>query len=69
VGKSYDITAGDSIKITCGRASIQLDKDGSIAITGTWLSINGSSQVAIAGEDVEIAASYHIQINGDTDIN
>jgi len=25
--------------------------------------------VAIAGEDVEIAASYHIQINGDTDIN
>jgi len=69
VGKSYDITAGDSIKITCGRASIQLDKDGSIAINGTWLSINGSSQVAIAGEDVEIAASYHIQINGDTDIN
>ena len=69
VGKSYDITAGDSFKITCGRSSIQLNKDGTIEINGTWVSINGSSQVAVAGEDVEIAASYHIQINGDTDIN
>jgi type VI secretion system secreted protein VgrG len=69
VGKSYDITAGDSIKITCGRASIQLEKDGTITVNGTWLTINGSSQVAIESDEVVIAAASHVQITGDTDIN
>ncbi|NPV05333.1 MAG: type VI secretion system tip protein VgrG [Syntrophaceae bacterium] len=69
VGKSYDIAAGDSIRITCGKSSIRLDKDGTIEISGTGVSVNGSSRVAVAGQDVEIAASHHVQISGDTDIN
>jgi type VI secretion system secreted protein VgrG len=54
VGQSYDLTAGDSVKITCGKSSIQLDKDGTITISGVRLDITGTD---------------HEQITGDTDIN
>jgi type VI secretion system secreted protein VgrG len=69
VGKSYDITAGDSIKITCGKSMIEMAKDGQITIRGTWLYIEGSSQVSAISEDLELTGTHHVQINGDTDIN
>ena len=71
VGKSYDITAGDSFKITCGKSSIELDKSGQITISGTWLYVQSTSQVTVFSDDVEIVREItnHVQITGDTDIN
>jgi type VI secretion system secreted protein VgrG len=69
VGQSYDITAGDSIKITCGKSMIEMAKDGQITIRGTWLYIEGSSQVSAISEDLELTGTHHVQISGDTDIN
>ena len=69
VGKSYDITAGDSFKITCGKSSIEMDKSGQITISGSWLYVQGTSQVTVFSEDVEITGTHHVQVTGDTDIN
>jgi len=69
VGQSYDLTAGDSIKITCGKSMIEMAKDGQITIRGTWLYIEGSSQVSAISEDLELTGTHHVQISGDTDIN
>ncbi len=43
VGKTLTITAGDAINITCGSSTISVKKDGTIAIKGKKLSIDGDT--------------------------
>jgi type VI secretion system secreted protein VgrG len=58
VTKNLNITAGDSITITTGSASISMKKDGTIAISGKDISINGSGAINIkASNDVTIKGS------------
>ncbi|MGC5698857.1 type VI secretion system tip protein VgrG [Pseudomonas sp. NFXW11] len=47
VGKHFALNAGDSISLTTGAASITLKKDGSIAISGKNISIDGSGAITI----------------------
>ena len=45
VGKTLSITAADSITITTGSASIAMQKDGTITISGKDITINGSGEI------------------------
>jgi type VI secretion system secreted protein VgrG len=45
VGKNLVITAADSITITTGSASISMQKDGTITISGKDITINGSGEI------------------------
>ncbi|RCW89002.1 type VI secretion system Vgr family protein [Paracoccus lutimaris] len=57
-GKNIVIKAGDSITLTCGKAKLQLKKDGTIVIEGKDLSIKGSGKIGInASSDVTIKGS------------
>lgn len=58
VGKDLVINAGDSITLTCGDASFQLKKDGTILLKGKDITIKGSGKINIdAGGDVTIKGS------------
>ena len=45
VGKTLSITAADSITLTTGSASITMQKDGTITISGKDITINGSGEI------------------------
>ena len=62
VGKNLVINAGDSISITTGSASITMKKDGTIAISGKDISIEGSGKINIkASSDVIVKGSKILQ--------
>jgi type VI secretion system secreted protein VgrG len=45
VSKTISITAGDSITLTTGSASITMQKDGTITISGKDITINGTGEI------------------------
>lgn len=45
VAKKLNITAGDQITLTTGKASITMKKDGTIQISGKDITINGTGQI------------------------
>ena len=47
VGKHFVLTAGDSISLTTGAASITLKKDGTIMIRGKNITLNGSGAISL----------------------
>ena len=47
VGKHFSLTAGDSITLTTGAASITLKKDGTITISGKNITVDGSGAIKI----------------------
>ena len=58
VAKNLKITAGDSITLTTGSASITMKKDGTITIKGKDITIDGSGKInAKASSDVVIKGS------------
>ncbi|UHD16102.1 type VI secretion system Vgr family protein [Thiocapsa bogorovii] len=62
VGKNLSINAGDSITITTGSASISMKKDGTIAIKGKDISIQGSGKINIkASSDITMKGSKILQ--------
>lgn len=62
VGKNLVIDAGDSVTIKTGSASITMKKDGTIAIKGKNISIDGSGKINVkASSDVVIKGSKILQ--------
>ena len=58
IGKKMTITVGDQLTIKVGKASITMKKDGSIAIDGKDIKLNGSGKIDIkAASDVKIKGS------------
>ena len=58
VGKNFILDAGDSITIKTGSASITMKKDGTIAIKGKDIKIDGSGKISVkASSDVVIKGS------------
>ena len=58
IGKKMTITVGDQLTIKVGKASITMKKDGSIAIDGKDIKLNGSGKIDIkASSDVKIKGS------------
>ncbi|MDU9032195.1 type VI secretion system tip protein TssI/VgrG [Pseudomonas corrugata] len=47
VGKHFSVTAGDSITLTTGAASITMKKDGTIMISGKNITLDGSGAINI----------------------
>ena len=62
VGKSYSITAGDELSITVGKSSLVMKKDGTIAITGKDLFINGKN-IDVVGDTHIGMESKRIDLN------
>ncbi len=54
VGKEFSINAGDRFTITCGNASICLNKDGSIQVNGSSIELGASGEVKINGKVVKL---------------
>lgn len=54
VGKTYTITAGDRIELRTGSASLILESNGNITLSGVQVLIEGSGPVQINGKDVDI---------------
>ncbi|WP_053188024.1 type VI secretion system Vgr family protein [Pseudomonas thivervalensis] len=50
VGKHFALTAGDSISLTTGDASITLKKDGTIMISGKNITLDGSGAIKIKAD-------------------
>lgn len=57
VGKHFSLTAGDSITLTTGSASITLKKDGTITIRGKDITIDGSGAI-------NVKASKNVVVKG-----
>ena len=58
VGKNFVLDAGDSITLKTGSASITMKKDGTIAIKGKDITINGSGKIGVkASGDVVVKGS------------
>ncbi|MBY4767619.1 type VI secretion system Vgr family protein [Burkholderia ambifaria] len=52
VGKTYTITAGDRIELRTGKASIVLESNGNISISGGNIKISGSGSVKVDGNTI-----------------
>lgn len=52
VGKTYKITAGDRIELRTGKASIVLESNGNISISGGNIKIAGSGSVKVDGNTI-----------------
>lgn len=62
VGKNFVLDAGDSITLKTGSASITMKKDGTIAIKGKDITINGSGKIGVkAGGDIVMKGSKILQ--------
>jgi type VI secretion system secreted protein VgrG len=62
VGKALAITAGDSITLTSGKASITLQKDGTIVVKGKDIAIEGSGEIeAKASKDIVMKGQKILQ--------
>ncbi|MNQ32988.1 Ice nucleation protein [compost metagenome] len=57
VGKDFSLSAGDSITLTTGAASITMKKDGTIVISGKNITIDGSGAI-------DIKANRNVVIKG-----
>ncbi|MNT80711.1 hypothetical protein D3C72_2202110 [compost metagenome] len=57
MGKHFSLTAGDSITLTTGSASITMRKDGTIVISGKNITIDGSGAI-------NIKASNNVVVKG-----
>lgn len=58
VGKNFVIDAGDSITLKTGSASISMQKDGTIVISGKDITIKGSGKIGIkASSDITMKGS------------
>jgi type VI secretion system secreted protein VgrG len=58
VGKNFVVDAGDSVTIKTGSASITMQKDGTIAIKGKDITIEGSGKINVkASSDVVVKGS------------
>jgi type VI secretion system secreted protein VgrG len=60
--KKITIKAGDEIVLECGQATMSLKKDGTIAIKGMKISIEGSAKVEIKGAQVKVEGSAQAEI-------
>jgi type VI secretion system secreted protein VgrG len=62
VTNNLTITAGDSITITTGSASISMKKDGTITISGKDITVDGSGKVTVtASSDIVMKGSNILQ--------
>ncbi|ROM72880.1 type VI secretion protein ImpA [Pseudomonas brassicacearum] len=62
VGKHFSLTAGDSITLTTGAASITMKKDGTIMISGKNITIDGSGAINIkANKNVVVKGQKILQ--------
>lgn len=62
VGKNIVIDAGDSITLKTGSASITMKKDGTIAIKGKDITVNGSGKINVkASSDIVMKGSKILQ--------
>ena len=62
VGKHFALTAGDSISLTTGDASITMKKDGTIMISGKNITIDGSGAIKIkANKNVVVKGQKILQ--------
>jgi type VI secretion system secreted protein VgrG len=50
--KSISISAGDELTINCGQASIVLQKNGDISITGKEVSVKASGNIVLKGQKI-----------------
>jgi type VI secretion system secreted protein VgrG len=50
------VTVGDKLELVCVKASIILEKDGKITITGTDIMVTASGQAEIHGATVKITS-------------
>ncbi|MNN98843.1 hypothetical protein D3C81_2183410 [compost metagenome] len=57
MGKDFSLSAGDSITLTTGAASITMKKDGTIVISGKNITIDGSGAI-------DIKANRNVVIKG-----
>lgn len=63
VGRTLTIDAGDAITITTGNASISMRKDGTIAIRGRNISIEGSGKINVKGVGDVVVKGSKVQTN------
>ena len=54
VGKSYDITAGDQLTITVGKASLVMKKDGTITINGQNIDLVADKHMGLDSKRIDI---------------
>jgi type VI secretion system secreted protein VgrG len=54
VGKKFHASAGDEYEMVVGKATLKMEKDGSITLTGTKIVIGASGPVQINGKDVDV---------------
>ena len=54
VGNRFNITAGDELSITVGKASLVMKSDGTVLINGSNFDFSATGPVQINGKDVDI---------------
>jgi type VI secretion system secreted protein VgrG len=69
VGDALTITVTNSITITSGQASITLKKDGTIAISGAKVSVNGDTLHMKSKKGAKIEAGSDVSIKGPKGVN
>ncbi|WP_250475594.1 type VI secretion system tip protein VgrG [Caballeronia sp. GAFFF1] len=63
VAKTVIVDAGETLTLTCGNASVSLKKDGTIAICGKSITVDGSSEIAIKGGSAITLKASDISLN------
>ncbi|KXU95307.1 hypothetical protein CR51_25245 [Caballeronia megalochromosomata] len=64
VGQSIEITAGTSIKLKCGKSSIEMDNEGNITINGENVTSKGAKSHTIKGLMVSSSATAKNTVEG-----
>ena len=54
IGKVYELTIGDRLKLTVGKSSLTMDADGTILLAGTDITIQGSGHLKTAGRSIDL---------------
>lgn len=54
VGNHLEITAADSIQITCGNSRLRMESDGSVFINGARLEFSASGIAKVTAEDIQL---------------
>ncbi|EJT84598.1 ImpA family type VI secretion-associated protein [Pseudomonas putida S11] len=54
VGNKFNITAGDELSITVGKASLVMKSDGTVLINGSNFDFSATGPVQINGKDVDL---------------
>lgn len=63
VTKTVIVDAGETLTLTCGDASVSLKKDGTIAICGKNITLDGSSKVNVKGGSEIVMEASDISLN------